>query len=154
MSAVAWDGKGLPPVGVICMIDEQSGRQGLECDILYVSKTHAIYRWIGGDTETHRNTRGLRFYEKPKREPKPGEVWLSGDSPMVCVRHDWCFTALSGEWHGVLPTAVYAAPSVKAWVARNLLDGEQKRATISTENALKVIRRLLAAAQLEDDNNE
>lgn len=93
-------------------------------------------------------------YRIKQREPKPGEVWVHAQDPnlVFVVTHQRNWTELgSGEYdlfheHHALG---YAAPSVKAYYARELLDDVHSWAGHTRDYNL--YEKIKKAAQLEEE---
>ncbi len=124
MAKEEWN-DGLPGVGVVCEV-HMSGdewQQGKCVGHDSINTVNVAVVRIGADTYIAFTTKCLRPIKK--REPKPGEVWMILNNP--CVFRDspneFKFVQLGGkESFDIKIKHEYAAPSVKAYIARELLN--------------------------------
>lgn len=137
----------------------------------YLAHQECVDHWCnGGEVEHEFKVAGWDLVEEPKflphkkyrikqREPRPGEVWLvggmpqnasvviqnrSGDMDMLSLR-SLCLWNINAE--GVIE-AVYAAPSVKAYIARQMLGCVNG---MHNASPLSVYEAITKAAQLGEE---
>ncbi len=76
-------------------------------------------KWFPVDEPTFNSSYSYRIAQ---RKPQAGEVWVEEGKAMI-VNHECCFVQLDdGMMFSEAPNATYAAPSVKAYYAREMLE--------------------------------
>ncbi len=117
---------GLPGVGVECDIEFIGGNTYRKGKITYIGDGVGCYRHDDHEFTFARTS--VIFHQIKKREPKPGEVWLAGALFVPCIMTDvdnaYPIIELDGSNSFGLDAAnlEYAAPSVKAYIAREILE--------------------------------
>ncbi len=122
-----WE-NGLPGVGVECDIEFIGGNTYRKAEITYIGDGVGCYRHDDHELTFARTS--VIFHPIKKREPKPGEVWLCGSLQVPCVMSNtgdlYPFPLVELNGSNSFPIDAsgleYAAPSVKAYIAREILE--------------------------------
>ncbi len=118
---------GLPGVGVVCEYKSSKGKEYKKCTLSVIGEKYALAS-TNGNNEFPLCLSTTSFRPIKKREPKAGEVWLIDGNPTVFQASAYGtilfpFVRLDGEDAYATDSDCieeYAAPSVKAYIARGL----------------------------------